>query len=229
MNRRNSIFLLLTAALLLGGGCHPDKEPQPTPEENPTLTAPQASPEEPGSMRMEDIKPPVLPPFKYGRILRMLFFIALAALLIGLLARLLAQRKRNPKPKPAPPPPPAHETALAALARLEQSGWMERGEAYPFYSELSQIWRHYLEDHFRINAPEKTTEELAAILQQHPVFPEQYRTLLCRFLTDADAVKFARERTGPEMMRASLALCREFVRNTRETDGESDPTKEGAA
>jgi len=52
--------------------------------------------------------------------------------------------------------------------------------------------RRYLEDRFRLRAPEMTTEEFLQAAQQNPQLPREHRSSLGRFLTEADMVKFAR-------------------------------------
>jgi hypothetical protein len=176
----------------------------------------------PEDLTLSPLKPAVYPPRKYGTLLRVMGLIALTALLVGLLTRLLLARQRKkaagPPPKPQPPP---HEIALEALRMLKAKNWIEKDQPYLFYSELSLIWRYYLENRFQIHAPESTTEEIAASVQRLDALPGPQREQLTGFLQDADAVKFAKERPGAEQMRESLARCETFIQHTRRDPAET--------
>ncbi|MFA5101423.1 MAG: hypothetical protein WC547_11110, partial [Candidatus Omnitrophota bacterium] len=52
----------------------------------------------------------------------------------------------------------AHETAYAQLDELRRKGLLAKGMIKQYYSELSDILRHYLENRFSLKAPEMTTE-----------------------------------------------------------------------
>jgi hypothetical protein len=86
---------------------------------------------------------------------------ALAALTLLVLGwRWLRRRRRHAER--AAPPRPAHEIAAEALRALRARRLPEAGEFKEFYSALSDIVRRYLEDRFRLRAPEMTTEEFLA-------------------------------------------------------------------
>ena len=70
-----------------------------------------------------------------------------------------------------------------------------------FCTALSEIVRVYLEERFRIRAPEQTTEEFLADTQKNAVLDQKHRELLADFLAQCDLVKFA----GYQPVREDLA------------------------
>lgn len=116
---------------------------------------------------------------------------ALAVLLALVLAwRWLRARRR--RAVVVPRPRPAHEVAAEALRALRARRLPELGEWKEFYSALSGIVRHYLEDRFRVRAPEMTTEEFLAATARGGALEGTHRALLGEFLVESDLVKFAR-------------------------------------
>ena len=143
---------------------------------------------------------------------------AAAVLVAALIVSLLLWRRRARVEPPAPPPPPAHEKALAALRTLASRALLERGEVEPYFVELSEILRTYLEDRFALRAPEQTTEEFLAAVSQtdegRRAIEAAHRDLLRDFLTRADLVKFARARPAAAECAAAGSSAEQFVRQT---------------
>lgn len=164
------------------------------------------------------LKGPVLWPPAFPRWLWALPLVALLALAAALAAAFLLRRAKAPAPPP--PLPPAHRTALAALARLRAGPWLERGEAEPFYVELSRIVRGYLEDRFGLRAPEQTTEEFIRDAATSDRLSAPHRDMTADFLEQSDRVKFAREVPGRPGMEAAFGAAERLVRETAEPEGE---------
>jgi hypothetical protein len=127
------------------------------------------------------------------------------------LARKLRPRARE-KPRPAlgPLPRPPHEVALEALAALEASPLLERGQVKEYHIAASDILRTYVEGRFRVEALEMTTREvlegLAKIGADAP-----FRVGLRTFLEACDLVKFAKARPDAETSQAALDLGRRII------------------
>jgi len=119
----------------------------------------------------------------------------LPLLLVALLytwARRLRKRGEAPRmPAIAPPPLPAHEAALTALAELEASQLLARGQVKEYHIELSDILRTYVERRFGIEALEMTSHEILLGLQTRGVEPG-FVDGLRSFLDPCDLVKFAK-------------------------------------
>ncbi len=143
--------------------------------------------------------------------------IVLVALIGGLL---LARFLRNPRSFTTPPPPPAHETALNALRLLKSKGYIEAGEVNRFYTELSAIVRRYLEDRFRLRAPESTTEEFIRAAAGAGALDESQQRLVADFLVQSDLVKFAQYRPGTPAMNTAYAAAERLIHETREAPRE---------
>lgn len=183
--------------------------------ENLTLKVVSALDAEADQTTLADIKPPLKESRKYGRVLAVIGIVALAALLLGMLIMWLITRRKQiaaaPKPKT-----PAHIIALSALKQLKEKGWIETENAYAFYFELSQIWRGYLEDRFALQAPESTTEEIAELLTNSRELNDSHKSLLQKFLQQADRIKFAKETQTATGMQQAYDLCTDFVTSTEE-------------
>ncbi len=141
---------------------------------------------------------------------------ALAVLLLGI----WWWRRRPRRARTAAPeiPLPPHVKALRALARLRSANRSTPEEVDAFYVEVSRILRAYLEDRFGLHAPERTTEEFLAELNQHgnqsPLDGRQ-RGALAGFLRQCDLVKFARVLPIEDVHVESLRIAEDLVEATR--------------
>lgn len=147
--------------------------------------------------------------------------IALLAALLGLLAAGLMTWSR--RPPPATPPPLPHEMALAALRRLRDKGYIERGEVNPYFTELSAIVRQYLEGRFGLRAPELTTEEFIREATTTKVLDVAAQALVTDFLTQSDLVKFARFQPDAATMHAAYDAAERLITITRVQPKSTDP------
>ncbi|MCM8797824.1 MAG: hypothetical protein NC923_08170, partial [Candidatus Omnitrophica bacterium] len=102
------------------------------------------------------------------------------------------------------PPTPAHIIAYEALAALEKNDYIHKGQIKAYYTELSDIVRHYLENRFNIRAPEMTTEEFLIKVKEDSNLSLEHKGLLRDFLVTCDLVKFAKYQ--PAETEASLAF-----------------------
>ena len=112
----------------------------------------------------------------------------LAALFFGIrwLVRKITGRGREEKKAP---PEPADHRALRRLAGEPLGVLLDGGEPKPYYSELTDIAREYLEGRFGVPALEQTTTEtMRAVVG---VELGDYRDFLGDLLTVADLAKFA--------------------------------------
>jgi len=153
----------------------------------------------------------------------------LALALMGAMAFALYRRFRRGREEPgqamgpAVPARPPHEVALEALARLEASPLLERGDVKEYHIQLSDILRTYVEGRFRVPALEMTTRDIVAGLERAGVEPS-VRQGFNRFLDRCDMVKFAKNRPNAETSRQTLALGRSLV---EETIAEPQPAETG--
>ncbi len=132
-------------------------------------------------------------------------------------------------------PLPPHVKALRALARLKGTPRQTEAEVEAFYVQVSQVLRVYLEERFGLHAPERTTEEFLAEIEQgdtltgdtltgepltgepltgEPLTGEQ-RQSLRRFLEQCDLVKFARLIPDNRVHDQTFQIAMAFVEQTR--------------
>jgi hypothetical protein len=160
---------------------------------------------------IRDIKPPEEVPFDW----RPYGIAAAAVVLVGLLGAGFFYLLNRPRRQRIVPPRPPHEIALAALNRLHTRHLIEEGKFADYYVELSAIIRRYLEDRFRLRAPEMTTEEFLGTAASDARLATPHRRLLGDFLTQADLVKFARHLPSLRDSEAAYDAARRFVEETQ--------------
>ncbi len=114
----------------------------------------------------------------------------------------------------------AFDRACARLARLRDQGLPGPDRADPWYVELSDIVRRYVEERFSLRAPELTTEEFLGEAGRSAELSPHHRELLSDFLQRCDRVKFARYSPGETESRDALAVASRFLDESRAIDGE---------
>jgi hypothetical protein len=103
-----------------------------------------------------------------------------------------------------------------AMDRLERLAALPEGEAVDaWYVALSAAVRAYIEDRYRIRAPELTTEEFLSEARRVADLTDEHRALLSEFLAGCDRVKFAGHRPGAAESGTALETARQFVEETR--------------
>jgi hypothetical protein len=141
---------------------------------------------------------------------------AIAVLAVGwVLWRRMRRRGAAADEAPArrAPARPPHEVALEALAELEASPLLERGEVKAYHIRASEIVRAYVEARFEVPALEMTTWEVLDGLARAGLDAD-VRDALRRFLDPCDLVKFAKVRPDAAASRGVLADGRAFVQET---------------
>jgi hypothetical protein len=79
----------------------------------------------------------------------------------------------------------------AEFVRIAGLGLVGSGQYKLYYSLLTDNLRRYLQERLEVDAMERTSDELLALLEQ-AALPEELRGEIGAFLTVADLVKFAR-------------------------------------
>lgn len=133
-----------------------------------------------------------------------------AALLAALAAFLWLKSRRRAQKQPEIQIPPhviARDRLRAALALI--------GQPEHFCVEVSQIIRVYLEQQFKLHAPERTTEEFLAELQDSSLLGLDQKRTLADFLMRCDLVKFARYEPGEPELRSLYDAAVRLVEETQ--------------
>jgi len=175
----------------------------------------------------EEIKPikePLDAPFSWQEILFfILLVLATIAIIIYVIRTLFYKDKHDFSAyKPAKPRPPAAVEALERLRTLEQEKRWQKGEVKPYYSDLTDILRNYINRRYEIPALEETTDEILASLVFTDL-PKTERLKLQSLLEQADLVKFAKYKPSVSENMDSIAHAKEFVLNTKRV---ASPQKE---
>ncbi|MDD5477471.1 MAG: hypothetical protein PHG87_04620 [Candidatus Omnitrophica bacterium] len=142
-------------------------------------------------------------------LLGILVFIAILVLLFIFLSR----RK---KPPAILPKRPAHTSAYEQLEKLKAKDLIRQARFKEYYSEISDIIRHYLENRFLLKAPEMTTEEFLFYVRDYGRLDRGHKILLKEFLLACDLVKFAKYVPPIEEMDAIFLSAKKLVDETKE-------------
>lgn len=143
-------------------------------------------------------------------------WILLALVVIGVSVYLyLTWRKKGripliPQRKPVPP----HQEALAALERLNNRHLCEQGKEKEYYTELTEILRHYLDRRFGINAMEMTSGQIMKALRANEE-TRMSEEKMAQILEVADFVKFAKVRPLPDDNALAYRNALAFVDDTK--------------
>jgi hypothetical protein len=150
-----------------------------------------------------------------------------ALIVVGAIAYSLYRWNKSRKAallaKPVEPPKPEDEVALAALAQLEKSGTLERGEFKKHYFKVSEILKNYIGARYGFDAPENTTREMMQNLREawaKELSPESGNgekrlTGLSELFVQLDRVKFTDYVPASIESQGVVGVAREFVRATR--------------
>lgn len=156
------------------------------------------------------IKPPVALPSHLA-----LLWILAGLLIAGVLAYFLFRSFRARGPRScAAVALPAYLIALQRLEDLRAQNLPATGRVKEYYSILSDIVRHYLEDFLLLRAPEMTTEEFLYSLRSSADLTTAQKDSLKDFLGSCDLVKFAKYRSNISEMEHSFDLAQKLVQET---------------
>lgn len=161
----------------------------------------------PADTTKRQAKPPrpaiVLTPFNWWPWLALL-----AVILLALFAWWLWRARRRRRNAPLPP----FETAEREFARIEGLRLIESGEPERHVAMMTDVLRDYLAARVEgIQRSQTTPELIAAAARVHP-----YAGGLAHLLSQADLVKFARQRVAPADSQALGVQARAIVRQVED-------------
>ena len=166
---------------------------------------------------IHDIKPPIadIPVPREWAWLGWLIGGLLAAAVAYLLYRRFARKASESIAAPAPPPlPPPDVEAEAALRRLVEAGWLQKGEVRRFYIELAEIMKRYAGRRYGVSFLERTTPEIQKDLKRAAISREA-QAELDKILVTADFVKFARVIPPEEESNRMVPESFHFIEQTK--------------
>ncbi len=145
--------------------------------------------------KVKDIKAPFDEPFDWHWYLPYAYWGF--AILVGLIILIIVIKKLTKK---APveiiidntPKIPAHVSALETLEKIKQDAIWKDNKTKEYYSEIADTVRLYIEERFKINALELTSDEIIKVFKSQVVDSES-KGKLTQILTLSDFVKFAKQ------------------------------------
>jgi hypothetical protein len=173
---------------------------------------------------IRDIKGPIQAPYTFAEFAPYLGGAAVLALIIGLIWYYFWRKRMNKPlfPVLTRPPGPAWETALQSLDALEEKKLWQNGKIKEYYSELTDIIRHYLFEQHDIEAMEMTTSEILDAFDAAEL-PKDSRPGLTDILVQADYVKFAKAIPLRKENELSMTLSRQFIIDTKPAPAIAEP------
>ncbi len=108
---------------------------------------------------------------------------------------------------------PAHIIAFEKLEKLKQEKLWQEGKLKLYHITLSEIVREYIENRFKIQALEQTTDEILFGFRNLAIDDES-RIKLKQILILSDLVKFAKEQPSPNENEMSLTNAFDVVKGT---------------
>jgi hypothetical protein len=178
---------------------------------------------------IRDLKPPMSIPLSAAEIMEILGILLLVAALAYAGWRYWKKRKARAEGEVSVlPPRAAHVIALEELGRLKEKRLWQQGLIKQFYVEATEIFRRYIENRYRQEALEQTSDEILAGLRRLGM-PEELVKRAEDALRRADLVKFAKQVPGIPEHEETLKFVQDFVQRTRIIETESGVTAEGGA
>jgi len=145
--------------------------------------------------KVKDIKAPFDEPFDWHWYLPYVYWGL--AILVALIILIIVIRKLTKKGPieiviDDTPKIPAHITALETLEKIKQEAIWKDNKTKEYYSAIADTVRLYIEERFKINALELTSDEVIKVFKSQVVDTES-KAKLTQILTLSDFVKFAKQ------------------------------------
>ncbi|WP_372932549.1 hypothetical protein [Mariniphaga sediminis] len=173
-----------------------------------------------------DIKMPYDAPVTLKEVIPYILGIILIGAILFFILYSIKRKKQN-KPiftLPKKPKEPAHVIALRELDRIKDEKLWQQGKIKPFYSDVTETLRTYIEDRYDIPAMEKTSDEtLDSFRFRRDLLKEKTFENLSRILKLADLVKFAKYTPLPDDNNMTLVDAYFFINDTKEEVKEAKP------
>jgi hypothetical protein len=168
------------------------------------------------SRAIRDIRGPIQAPLTLAELVPFLGGIAIIGLIIGLIWYYYWRKRMN---KPLFPvitrtQGPPWQIALQSLALLEEKKLWQEGKIKEYYSELTDIIRHYLNQQYGIEAMEMITAEILEACDLAGLQPDT-RPMLSSILVQADYAKFAKAIPQRNENERSMTQARQFIDATK--------------
>ncbi len=164
---------------------------------------------------VRDIAPPVSLHKSYFRIY-IIIAIVFGVLALAAIVLHYIYHKKDKETDSIPEPLSAHQIAYNELESLNAMDLISKGQIKEYYYRLSNIVRHYIENRFKLMAPERTTEEFLVEMMVTRRLAEDHKKLVGNFLEHCDMVKFAAYGPDSREIENSFNLAKRLVDETKE-------------
>ena len=144
-------------------------------------------------------------------------YVGIAAILSIIIAIFIIRHYRKippPMVRIEVPKIPAHIIALEKLDQLTNEKLWQNGKLKQYHIAITDILREYIENRFKIQAMEQTTDEIIFGFRNTAI-DEESRQKLKQVLILGDLVKFAKEQPLPNENEKSLQNSYDFINGTK--------------
>ena len=166
--------------------------------------------------KVKDIKAPFDEPFDWRWYLPYVY-IGLAILATLIIIIILIKKYAKKKPEEViieVPKIPAHISALETLDKIKLESVWKDNKTKEYYSSIADTIRLYIEERFKINALELTSDEIIKIFKSQVVDSES-KNKLNQILTLSDFVKFAKQIPIEQEHTMTIDNAFDFVNGTK--------------
>ncbi|MFO0321344.1 MAG: hypothetical protein ACK504_02840 [Bacteroidota bacterium] len=173
--------------------------------------------------KVKDIKVPFDEPFDWRWYLPYAYWglgiLALAIILFIVIKKLTKKQPLKVVEDNTPKIPP-HIRAFEALEKIKEEAVWKNNKTKEYYSAITDTIRLYIEERFKINALELTSDEIIKVFK-YQVIDGASREKLVQILTLSDFVKFAKQIPIEAEHTLTLNNAFEFVRGTLREEEEN--------
>ncbi|MEA3448885.1 MAG: hypothetical protein U9Q98_10660 [Bacteroidota bacterium] len=114
------------------------------------------------------------------------------------------------------PEEPAHVIAFRELDRIKAEKLWQKNRVKDYYTDLTDTLRYYLENRYDVQAMEKTSNEIYALIDENNLMDENMKMKMQDILQRSDFVKFAKSMPLPDENKRSLDQAYVIVEATKE-------------
>jgi hypothetical protein len=161
------------------------------------------------------IKPPVSLDKRYFKLYIIIAIVFGVLILVAVVLHYIYHRKQR-ETESVPEPLSAHQIAYNDLESLRAMDLVSKGQIKEYYYRLSNIVRHYIENRFKLMAPDRTTEEFLVEMTVTGKLTGVHKELVGNFLEHCDMVKFAAYGPDSREIENSFNSAKKLVDETRE-------------
>lgn len=116
---------------------------------------------------------------------------------------------------------PPHIEAYISLMKIKEMKLWENDNLKPFYSQITEVLKRYLNRQFQIATYEKTSEEIVKSLKFINLSTNEV-LILHKLLTLSDLVKFAKEKPIESENIEVINLCENWIKNIEKKEIEKN-------